>query len=264
MTSDSPSTWLRRLDGKLTCIVQNRWCWTISTMAFSASIYAFKFGIFLSIGFVILILIHELGHLFAAKKYHVRTGAPLFIPYIGAILTADTRTIPRWHVAVLGMGGPLVGSLGAFFSWGIYGLTGNLYFAEIALMGVALNLFNLLPIGFLDGGLISLAFTQWLKLPGYLILLWLTWHFRNPFLIFTCILTLPSTLSVIFEKPRPTTVVTRISTDRRIVLGIIYVALIALLGFASWSLLTQVLTPAYIAGKGHLVFVKKAHHPTPQ
>lgn len=232
-------------------------------MFVSILIYAFSFGWILAAGFVVILLVHELGHLLIARRYRIRASAPIFLPYAGAMIEADTKSIPRWHLALLGMGGPLLGSVGALLCWALYGITGNLYIAELAFMGVALNLFNLLPIGFLDGGLISIAFTKWLNLPGYLILLWLTWKLRNPFLIFACVLTLPSTLSVIFEKPRRTTVITRISMDRRIVLGIIYISLIAILGFACRSLLTQALTPAYKEGKGHLVHLKKPH-PTSQ
>ena len=228
-------------------------------MLLSILIYAFTFGWILAVGFAALLLLHELGHLLIARRYRIRASVPVFLPYVGAMIEADTKNIPRWHLALLGLGGPLLGSVGALLCWALYGITGKLYFAELAFMGVTLNLFNLLPIGFLDGGLISVAFTKWLRVPGYLILILLTWKLRNPFLITCCILTLPSTLAVIFEKPRRTTVNTRISTDRRIVLGIIYVALIAVLGLGCRSLLTQALIPAYEEGKGHLVHFNKPH-----
>src|SRR5205823_4163534 len=112
----------------------------------------------------------ECGHLLAAKRIGLRVGAPVFIPFMGAFIALKEAPRNAWIEAQVGIGGPLLGALGACVCYGIFVLTGNPLFNGLAHVAFFLNLFNLSPIGFLDGGRIVTALSPWLWLVGTVII----------------------------------------------------------------------------------------------
>src|SRR6185295_18629358 len=126
------------------------------------------------VGFVLLLLVHECGHLLVAKKFGLKVGAPVFIPFMGAFIALKDAPRNAWIEAQVGIGGPLLGTLGAGVCELIFLQTGNPMFRALAYTGFFLNLFNLAPIGFLDGGRIVTALSPWLWLIGFVILLAMT------------------------------------------------------------------------------------------
>ena len=56
--------------------------------------------------------------------------------------------------AYLALAGPAAGALASLACWGIGAATGSSLFHALAYAGFFLNLFNLIPIGILDGGAI--------------------------------------------------------------------------------------------------------------
>ena len=136
------------------------------TMLVSVGAYALIAPLEFAIGFVILILIHELGHVWAAKIKGFPVTAPLFIPFIGALIMLKRNPRDAQTEAFIAFGGPLIGSLGALvFLW--LGLAfGNGLLIQLAYLGLLMNLINLLPIHPLDGGRISVAVSRWLWLFG--------------------------------------------------------------------------------------------------
>ena len=66
------------------------------TMLVSMAVYAISFGWPYAVGFVLLILVHELGHYIAARQRGLNVGAPVFIPFVGAwISLKETRLEPE-------------------------------------------------------------------------------------------------------------------------------------------------------------------------
>jgi Zn-dependent protease len=126
------------------------------SMLFMLWVYARLFGWQFALGFVVLIFIHEMGHLLAAKSVGLKVSLPLFIPFIEAIV---------------GIGGPILGSIGAAGVFACYYYTGNQLFLVLAYFGFLINLFNLIPIIPLDGGRIVSAISPWLWLIGICILI---------------------------------------------------------------------------------------------
>ena len=125
---------------------------TGGTMLVSMAVYAISFGWPYAVGFVLLILVHELGHYIAARQHGLDVGAPVFIPFVGAwISLKDTRLEPEAE-ARIAMAGPMLGSIAALVCY-LLALDGQgrLYMA-LAQAGFMLNLFNMLPISPLDGG----------------------------------------------------------------------------------------------------------------
>jgi Zn-dependent protease len=143
---------------------------TGGTMLLTIGVYASFWGWKYAVGFVVLILVHECGHLVAAKKFGLKVGAPVFIPFMGAFIALKDAPRNAWMEAWVGIGGPLLGSAGALlchaageqFEWPML--------IALAWTGYWLNLFNLTPIGSLDGGRIATALSPWLWIPGVAIM----------------------------------------------------------------------------------------------
>ena len=129
-------------------------------------VYAMNWGWWYAAGFVFLILVHECGHLLAARRLGLNVGAPVFIPFMGAVIALKDAPRNAWVEAQVGIGGPILGSLGAAVCLVLKDLTGNPLFGALAYSGFLLNLFNLMPIGFLDGGRVVTALSPWLWVVG--------------------------------------------------------------------------------------------------
>jgi Zn-dependent protease len=126
-----------------------------------ALIWGWKFGL----GFVFLILVHELGHFVEGRRQGFRPSLPTFIPFLGAYVAFRDERINPWQHALISLAGPFTGGLAAAALW-VYGeSTGSSLFQALGYTGFFLNLFNLLPIGFLDGGSIARNF-RYLRLGG--------------------------------------------------------------------------------------------------
>jgi Zn-dependent protease len=156
---------------------------TLITMAISVGGYALLFPYQFAIGLVVMIFIHEMGHVWAAKLKGLPVSAPAFIPFVGALITMKKQPSDAATEAFIALGGPLVGTLGAVasYSLGIW-LDQDLLIA-IAYIGLFLNLFNLIPIHPLDGGRIVVAITRWLWVVGLIVGLFLIVYLRSILLL---------------------------------------------------------------------------------
>src|SRR5438552_5699929 len=173
---------------------------TGGTMLLSIGVYAFYWGWWFALGFVLLIFVHESGHLLAARRLGLKVGAPVFIPFMGAFIALKDAPRNAWIEAQVGIGGPMLGTLGAGVCELIHLATGNPLFAALAYTGFFLNLFNLAPVGFLDGGRIVTALSPWLWLVGFVILLGLTILHPNFLLILILLLSLPRLFFLFRQK----------------------------------------------------------------
>jgi Zn-dependent protease len=154
-----------------------------------AAFYGWKFGA----GFVILIFVHELGHVFVAWRQGLPISAPVFIPFMGAVIFQKREADSAWAQAWMGIGGPIGGTVGALACHGIFLVTQNPLFLGLAYVGYFLNLLNLMPAIPLDGGWIVGAISPWLWLVGLvgLATLMFTGIINNPIFILLVIFSLP-------------------------------------------------------------------------
>ena len=173
---------------------------TGSTMIITIGIYASMWGWKYAVGFVLLILVHELGHVIAAKKHNIPVSAPMFIPFMGAFIAMQEAPKNAVVEAEIGIAGPEWGTFGAIVCHAI-GIYWNLpLFVALAWTAYYLNLFNLIPIGQLDGGHVVQAISPWLWLPGFVIALYFGIT-RPHFLIWLIILAgIPRVLSLFRPK----------------------------------------------------------------
>ncbi len=202
---------------------------TGGTMLFSIWAYAMFWGWPYALGFVLLIFVHECGHLVAAKRLGLRVGAPVFIPFMGALIALKDAPRNAWVEAQVGIGGPLLGSLGAAACYGIFHWTGHPLFAALAFTGFFLNLFNLAPVGFLDGGRIVTALSPWLWLVGITIVGYLLYLHFNFLLLLILVFSLPRVFSLFRPKTDAEQRYFEVTPTQRVVMGALYFGLVAAL-----------------------------------
>lgn len=114
--------------------------------------YALLFGWKFAVGFVLLILVHELGHYVEARRQGLSPSLPVFIPFLGAYVALRGQPFDPWRNALVSIAGPIAGGVAALGCL-IYGeVAGSDLVLALAYAGFFLNLINLVPIGILDGG----------------------------------------------------------------------------------------------------------------
>jgi Zn-dependent protease len=202
---------------------------TGGTMLISIGFYAMAWGWQFAVGFVLLIFIHECGHLLAAKRIGLKVGAPVFIPFMGALIALKEAPRNAWIEAQVGIGGPLFGTIGAALCAMLYFATGDLLFRALAYSGFFLNLFNLAPVGFLDGGRIVTALSPWLWLVGFAVLVVLAFTHFNFLLLIILVMSLPRLFSLFRQKSEAERRYYEVTPAQRWTMGIMYFGLIALL-----------------------------------
>ena len=149
----------------------------------SAAFYVWYGGWWFGIGLIVLLFVHEMGHVLEAKRQGLPVTAPLFIPFFGAFITMKQMPHDAWNEAKVGIAGPLVGSAGALALWIAGEAADSNSLKAIAFLGFLINLFNLLPVVPLDGGRIVGALHPALWFVGFLALLGLVVVRPNPLLI---------------------------------------------------------------------------------
>jgi Zn-dependent protease len=125
---------------------------TLFSMLLSLGVYWTAWGWPFALGLVLSIYVHEMGHVFTLRRYGFKSSAPMFIPGIGALIRLQQKVVNPQENADIGLAGPIYGLGAAIFSYGLWLATGHGIFVAIASVGAWLNLFNLIPIGPLDGG----------------------------------------------------------------------------------------------------------------
>jgi Zn-dependent protease len=202
---------------------------TGGTMLISIWAYAMLWGWWFATGFVVLIFVHECGHLIVAKKFGLKVSAPMFIPFMGALIALKEAPKNAWMEAWVGIGGPLFGSLGALACYALYPLTGNPLFVALAYSGFFLNLFNLAPFGFLDGGRIATALSPWLWVVGLVIIGSMAFMHPNLLLFIIIAMSLPRLFSLFRAKTDEERRYFEVTPAQRATMAVLYFGLVAAL-----------------------------------
>jgi Zn-dependent protease len=191
--------------------------------------YALFYGWKFAAGLIALIFVHECGHLVAARKVGLKVGAPVFIPFMGAIIALKEAPKNAWIEAQVAIGGPLLGSLGAVASYVIYLITGEPLFKVLTYVGFFLNLFNLAPIGFLDGGRVATALSPWLWVVGTAIIVAMIIVSFNPILCIILVLSIPRLISLFRKRTDEEKRFYEVTPGQRVVMAVLYFGLAAAL-----------------------------------
>jgi Zn-dependent protease len=160
---------------------------TSASMLVSVVAYQLIFGWAFAVGFVLLLLLHELGHVFQLRREGIEASAPMFIPFLGAVISAKSLGNDAAAEARVGLAGPILGSIATLVPLGLWLLTGEDFWRALAYVGFLINLFNLLPVLPLDGGRAMAAISPWVWLAGFVALIALMFFFPNPILLLVII-----------------------------------------------------------------------------
>ena len=158
------------------------------SMLVSIAAYSLLWGWRFAVGIVLLLLVHEMGHVLELRRQGIPASAPLFIPFLGAFVGMKQLPDNAWKEAQVALAGPLLGSLGAAAVWGYAEATDSQLLLAIAFTGFFLNLFNLLPIVPLDGGRAVAALHPAMWLVGMAGLVALVFLSPNPILLIIVVL----------------------------------------------------------------------------
>ena len=153
----------------------------IFKLKFLFSLFAFMgvywalFGPAFGVGFVVLILVHEMGHYIDIRRRGLPADMPVFLPGLGAYVRWQAIGVTRQTRAAVSMAGPLAGFLGAAVCATLWYRTGNGLWAALARSTAGLNILNLIPVWVLDGGQAAAALskTERFVLLAACLLLWL-------------------------------------------------------------------------------------------
>jgi Zn-dependent protease len=177
---------------------------TGGTMLVSIVVYAFIFGIWYAVGFVLLLFTHEMGHYLAARQRGLAVGAPTFIPFVGAWIQLKDLPHDAETEAYVGLGGPLLGTVGALLCYLFARSYDSSLLLAVAYSGFFLNLFNLIPLSPFDGGRITGVISPRLWLIGVPILVALFFWRPSPLLVLMALLAAPQVWRAIrFRRDDP-------------------------------------------------------------
>jgi Zn-dependent protease len=158
--------------GLLVLKFKGLWFTLVST-GVTALIYAQLFGVAFGVGIVLLILIHESGHVVVARIMGMPVTLPVMIPFLGAFVSMKQQPRTVAQESIMAIGGPVLGSIAAGLCYLGYLImpdssTGQLLRA-LAYFGFLINLFNLIPLTPLDGGRVTSLLSKWFNVAGLLI-----------------------------------------------------------------------------------------------
>jgi Zn-dependent protease len=156
---------------------------TLGTMFISIVAYALAFGWPFAVGFVLLLFVHEMGHAIQLRREGVEASAPIFIPFLGAVIAAKSLGKDAVAEARVGLAGPILGTIGTLVPLAVWLTTGSDLWRALAYVGFFINLINLLPVLPLDGGRAMAVLGPMVWLAGILIAVAATVLFLGPFML---------------------------------------------------------------------------------
>jgi len=211
---------------------------TGGTMLLSVIAYAFVFGWWYAVGFVLLIFIHEMGHYIAARQRGLDVGAPMFIPFVGAWIQLKDQPHNAETEAYVGLGGPLLGTLGALACYFVARSTGSDLLLALSYAGFFINLFNLIPLSPFDGGRITAVLSPRVWLLGVPILVALFFFRPSPMLVLVGLLAAPQVLRAWkYDPSAPENAVYYSTTlETKLTYGLWYIGLAAFTAVMSYDI----------------------------
>jgi Zn-dependent protease len=143
---------------------------TMGSMFVMVWFEAVRYGWIFGVGFVLLILVHELGHGFAMKKAGVQGGYPVFIPFFGAMIAMKGQPRTPLVEAEIALAGPIAGTVASVACAAMWLATHGRLWLALAHVGFFLNLFNMTPLPPLDGGRVARLFSRQAWILGAVII----------------------------------------------------------------------------------------------
>lgn len=139
---------------------------SLGSMLLTVGAYTAFYGFPYAAGMTSLILIHESGHALMMRHLGIPFSPMVFIPFMGAAVAMRERPKDAYEEALVAFGGPVLGSMGALGVAGVAHVTDSHLMYALADFGFMINLFNLIPLGSMDGGRICGAISPYAGVVG--------------------------------------------------------------------------------------------------
>jgi len=230
--------WWAKVKGLLVLLLNFKWIVVAGKLLFSggsliASIWLWStiFGWPFATGFVLLILVHEMGHVIAMYWRGIKASVPIFIPFLGAFV-AMREMPPNARVeAEVAIAGPLLGSAGAAVCYVVGAQGGGTIWFALASAGFFINLFNLLPVIPLDGGRVVGALSPKLWIVGVLAIIALSILWHGAGVLFVVLIVALSWRRIVsaFHPDLDTDPYYQVPSGERLAIGLAYFGLAGLL-----------------------------------
>jgi Zn-dependent protease len=222
------------LKGGLLLLPKLKLLTTAGTALVSIAAYSLLWGWPFAAGFVVLLFVHEMGHVIQLRREGIKASTPMFIPFLGAAIFSRSLGDNALAEARVGLAGPVLGTLGAVAVAVAGALTGSDLLLALAYIAFFLNLINLIPVVPFDGGraMAAVAPSMWFLGIGGLVAMILL--LGNPFLIIFILLALremPRRWRQLRSRTIEQAAYYRVPRRHRIAIGLVYIGLIVVLAF---------------------------------
>jgi Zn-dependent protease len=209
---------------------------TAASMVVSVGAYALLWGWKFGLALVLLIFVHELGHVLELRRQGVPASAPMFIPFVGAFVAMKEMPQDAWREAQVALAGPILGTLGAVAVWAVAVAYDSTFLMAMAFVGFLINLFNLLPIIPLDGGRAVAALHPGIWLVGIAGIAGLAYLRPNPILLIIVVLGGLELWNRWRARHEPgARAYYRVAPWQRATIAVVYLGLAAFLAFAMFE-----------------------------
>jgi Zn-dependent protease len=236
---------LAKFKGLALLLLKVKFVGTALTMLVSIGAYALLFPVWFAVGIVVLIWVHEMGHVLQLRREGIPASAPMFIPFLGAFVAMKQMPKDALAEARVGLAGPVLGTLGGLATLGLYAATREPLFLGLAYFNFIINLFNLAPLLPLDGGRAVGAMSPVFQLLGLVAMVAL--FFVAPIMAIIALIGLPELWNRWKTRNTPEGLAYYdIPLRNRVAVGVVYVGLVLVLGFLTGA--TFVPDPATVIG----------------
>ena len=202
---------------------------TVLSALVSFGIYAIGFGPGFAAALIVMLFVHEMGHVVEIRRQGMKASAPIFIPLFGAAIFQTSHPTTALKQAQIGIAGPIAGTIGATAAFVLFLSTGQEVLLLAALIGFGLNLFNLIPVWQLDGSWILAPVSKWVYVAGYaLVVVAIVW-LHSVLLILVAVLGISSLIQRFRQAQNP--YYTSVPARARWALGASWLALALYLAF---------------------------------
>lgn len=204
---------------------------TLGSALVSVAAYSLLAGPWVAVGLVLMIFIHEMGHVVEIRRQGMQATAPIFIPFLGAAIFQRSHAQSPIRQAQIGIAGPIAGTIGATAALVLYGSSHWIVLLIWAYYGFLINLFNLIPFGMLDGGWILAPVSKWVQVAGLAVLVALFFSGQvSPLIIIIVVLGVPIVFQR-FRNPALDAQLTSGPAGPRYAMGAAWLGLVAYLAF---------------------------------
>jgi Zn-dependent protease len=204
---------------------------TLGSALISIGAYSLWGGPWFAVGLVLMIFIHEMGHVVEIRRQGMAATAPIFIPFFGAAIFQRSHAQSPMRQAKIGIAGPIAGTIGATAALVLYGSTHWEVLLGWAYLGFLVNLFNMIPFGMLDGGWILAPVSKWIQVAGLALLAYLFFTGAlSPLVIIIVLLGMP----VVFQRFQNRALDAYLTSEpalQRYLMGAAWLGLVAYLAF---------------------------------